>query len=177
MKTIYERWEEEKKTKVRSHSGFTALFCIAMCVVVLCSMTYAWFVGKSSSDSNTLATGTFALKEIKVHNQEQAKVDVSPDATQAGVYTCVLPTAGTYTVTLELADDATVRGYCIVRVGNKVQRTATLIGDNTANNPEEIRRNPLTFTITVTEETTVAFEPKWGTVENPEINENTNFQP
>lgn len=177
MKTIYERWEEEKKTKVRSHSGFTALFCIAMCVVVLCSMTYAWFVGKSSSDSNKLSTGTFALKEIKVYNQEQVQVTVSPDATQAGVYTCVLPTAGTYTVTLELADEATVRGYCIVKAGDKVARTAALIGPNTANNPENIIRNTLTFTITVTEETTVTLEPKWGSIENPEINEGTNFQP
>ncbi len=177
MKTIYERWEEEKKTKVRSHSGFTALFCIAMCVVVLCSMTYAWFVGKSSSDSNKLSTGTFALKEIKVYNQEQVQIAVSSDATQAGVYTCVLPAGGPYTVTLELADEATVRGYCIVKAGDKVQRTATLIGPNTANNPQGIRRNPLTFTITVTEETTVTFEPKWGSIENPEITQDTDFRP
>lgn len=94
---------------------------------------------------------------------------------QNGVFTCVLPEAGTYTVKLSLTQDATVKGHCLVTVGDDEMHTAAIIGENTNNCENETLTNPFVFTISVTDQdiangaVKVTFEPRWGVVVEPNI--------
>ena len=136
--------------------------CILLCVVAFSAGTYAWFVGDVSSNSNTLTSGSFNVVVSVVGTVNGEIVEPAPHSTAEGGWEYDL-SAGTYTVTLTLDDRASVKGHCIVVVGDRpAYHTAPIIGDSTANAAELPLSNPFVFTVTVSEETTLSVLPCWG---------------
>ena len=148
---------------------------ILLCIAALCSMTYAWFSGGTSSDANRLVSGSFdvAVSVIDVGNgvSSAGEITLVPDANNKSIHSCLLE-AGTYQVTLKLADTATAKGHCVVKIGGSTLYTEAIIGANTANAEGAVPNDPFVFTITVTAPTTVVFEPHWGVVVDSDIQYN-----
>ena len=175
MKNFFDCKDEKITEKAFSQSLIISVVSILLCIVALCSVTFAWFTGSTSSGNNTLIAGSFDV-DISV---SQVEGDVaSANAIEAisnaeGKYTYELQ-PGTYEITLKLTDTSTVKGHCVVTIGNGAeQHTDAIIGDNTANVDESTTKtDPFTFKITVTEVTTVTLEPRWGVVVNADIDYN-----
>ena len=192
MKHIFDSKDEKISDKAFMQSVVISVVGILLCIVALCSATFCWFTDGTQSNSNTLSSGSFGLQieVIKGNALTDASAQEGAGATdgvtttseaievneQNGVFTCVLPEAGTYTVKLSLTQDATVKGHCLVRVGDgAAMHTPAVIGDQTANNEgnADAVTNPFVFTITVTEATEVRFEPRWGIAAvDPDIQQN-----
>ena len=175
MKNFFDCKDEKITEKAFSQSLIISVVSILLCLVALCSMTYAWFTAETTSSSNTLIAGSFDV-DISVSQVEGGVA--SANAIEAisnteGKYTYELQ-PGTYEITLKLTDTSTVKGHCVVTIGNGAeQHTDAIIGDNTANVAENTpKTNPFTFKITVTEKTTVTLEPRWGVVVNADIDYN-----
>ena len=173
MKNIFDCKDEKITEKAFSQSLIISVVSILLCIVALCSVTYAWFTGETTSGSNTLMSGSF---DVKITVSELVDGVASATAIEAksnneGKYTYKLQT-GTYEISLALTEDSTVKGHCVVTIGNDTQHTDAIIGTNTANVENAATTDPFKFKITVTEETTVILEPRWGVVVNADIDYN-----
>ena len=173
MKNFFECKDEKITEKAFSQSLIISVVSILLCLVALCSMTYAWFTGETTSGSNTLMSGSFDVK-ITVSKLEDGVASanaIEAESNNEGKYTYkLLP--GTYEISLALTEDSTVKGHCVVTIGNDTQHTDAIIGTNTANVENAATTDPFKFKITVTEETTVILEPRWGVVVNADIDYN-----
>ncbi len=173
MKNFFDSKDEKITEKAFSQSMIISVVSILLCIVMICSMTYAWFTNETSSNSNTLMSGSFdvtiSITKLNDGTATASDVAVTPDPNNIGKYICDLE-VGTYTVTLNLTNESTVKGHCIVTVGNDTAKhTAAIVGEKMANDENGEQSDPFTFTITVTQPTTVTFEPRWGVVVNPDI--------
>ena len=173
MKNFFDCKDEKITEKAFSQSLIISVVSILLCIVALCSATYAWFTGETTSGSNTLMSGSF---DVKITVSELVDGVASATAIEAksnneGKYTYKLQT-GTYEISLALTEDSTVKGHCVVTIGNDTQHTDAIIGTNTANVENAATTDPFKFKITVTEETTVILEPRWGVVVNADIDYN-----
>lgn len=194
MKNIFDSKDEKLTEKAFIQSVVISVVGILLCIVALCSATFCWFTGGTENHSNTLVSGSFdvtitvvkgnalddanggqgtatAQADTEAAGGTQAEqIEVTADPAHAGVFVCNLPEAGTYTVTLTLKEGSTVKGHCVVTVGNdNAVHTAAIIGENTNNCEGEENTNPFVFTVTVQEATRVTFEPRWGVVVEPQI--------
>jgi hypothetical protein len=115
-------------------------------------------------------SGSFDVK-ITVSKLEDGVASanaIEAESNNEGKYTYkLLP--GTYEISLALTEDSTVKGHCVVTIGNDTQHTDAIIGANTANVENAAMTDPFKFKITVTAETTVFLEPRWGVVVNADI--------
>ena len=178
MKNFLDRNDEKISEKAFSQSMLVSVLSILLCIVALCSVTYAWFTNETASSNNKLTSGSFdvtiAVSKVEDGVATASNIDVQPDPANVGKYYCTLePVAGaetTYEISLKLTDTSTVKGHCIVKIGAaQEQHTAAIIGTNTANVVNEPVTDPFTFRITVKETTKVILEPRWGVVVNPDI--------
>ena len=134
----------------------TSVLGILVCIMCLCSATWAWFTGGVSSDQNKLKTGVFELV-VTVETEQGAPavrsaIQVSTDA--KGISLCEIESEGTYTITLTMSENTTVsKGFCVIKSGDKSFKTASIRSDDT---------EAFTFTIEVSGEATVTFTPAWG---------------
>lgn len=170
MKNIIDCKDEKITEKAFSHHLLVSILSILLCIVALCSITYAWFTSETQSGNNTLTAGSFDVTisvQNKVTLEEETLTKVSG---KEGIWQCNLD-PGTYTISLKLTSDATVKGHCKVQLGaGTVYHTDAIIGDNTANvDVSTPRTDPFTFTLTVTEDSTLTLEPVWGVVVAPDI--------
>lgn len=171
MKNIFTTSDEKISEKAFSQSIIISIVSILLCIVMLCSLTYAWFTSETSSGSNTLMSGTFdvTINVYKVIDGVATTSTIEAESNSEGMYSYTLE-PGTYEISLTLTDGSTVKGHCIVTIGNTVaQHTAAIVGTNTANIENEHITDPFTFQIKVTENTTVTLEPRWGVVVEPDI--------
>lgn len=174
MKNFFDCKDEKITEKAFSQSLIISVVSILLCLVALCSVTYAWFTGETTSGSNTLMSGSFdvtiAVSEVEDGVATTSAGTIDPVSITEGKYTYKFQ-PGTYEITLKLTDTSTVKGHCVVTIGNGAeQHTDAIIGDNSANVDESTTKtDPFTFKITVTEETTVTLEPRWGVVVNADI--------
>ena len=127
-------------------TSFLAMF---VCICMLCGATYAWFTAGTSSKSNTLTTGKFAL-DINVTDGDSNVLS----ANENNEYH--LNANGSYTVTLKVSNFTTVtRGYCIVTIEGDAYTTQAVYKANS-----EV---PFTFTVnTADSNVNVTFEAVWG---------------
>ena len=134
--------------KAFSRMMLTSVLGILVCLVCLCSATWAWFTADVASSNNTLMSGSFDL-EVSVND---VKLERSTD--RANVHT--FEKAGLYTVTLKMTEDTTVtKGYCVITVNGKPYKTASI------NNVDGT--NPFKFMLDVEEDgMTVKFTSAWG---------------
>ena len=170
MKNFFDCKDEKITEKAFSQSLIISVVSILLCIVALCSVTYAWFTGETTSGSNTLMSGSFDVK-ITVSKLEDGVASanaIEAESNNEGKYTYkLLP--GTYEISLALTEDSTVKGHCVVTIGIDTQHTDAIIGANTANVENAAMTDPFKFKITVTAETTVFLEPRWGVVVNADI--------
>ena len=174
LKDFFDRKDEKITEKAFSQSLLISVISILLCIVSLCSMTYAWFTTETASSSNTLTSGSFdvtiAVSKVEVGVAATGTDTIDPESNTEGKYTYKLQ-PGTYEISLTLTNESTVKGYCVVTIGNGAeQHTDAIIGDNTANvDKNTTKTDPFTFKITVTKETTLVLEPRWGVVVNADI--------
>ena len=162
MKGFFDMKPEKISEKAFMRGLIVSVIGIFICIVALCSATYAWFVGDVSSHSNTLTSGTFNVTVSVVGSDDSAVTEIAASETGDGGWEFDLP-AGTYTVTLKLTEQSTVKGHCIVTVGNDpAWHTAPVIGESTANAADLPLSDPFVFTVTVDEATTLTVLPCWG---------------
>ena len=168
MKHIFDSKNEKISEKAFVQTIVVSVASILFCIVALCSVTFCWFQGETGSNSNMLMSGSFDLA-VSVMS-ENGSVPVVPHDGREGVFVCQLPSEGTYTVTLELDPSSSVKGHCIVAVGDDdPKHTAAIIGENTVNEAGSPLMSTFTFTVTVQKAETVTFEPRWGIVVEPDI--------
>lgn len=175
MKKIFDCKDEKITEKAFSHHLLVSILSILLCIVALCSITYAWFTKETSSNHNNLTAGSFDVTiSVLSHDSEghvtENKISLAKVSGKEGAWQCNLA-PGTYTVRLKLTDDATVKGHCKVQIGSgTVYHTDAIIVDQTANvDTSTPRTNPFTFTLTLTEASTLTLEPVWGVVVEPDI--------
>ena len=164
MKGFFDCKDEKLTEKAFLQSVIISVVSILLCIVVLCTMTYAWFSSETSSTANTLMSGSFdvTISVSEVEDGVAAASTVEADSINEGKYSYTLA-AGTYEICLTLTEGSNVKGYCIVKIGSDAERhTDAIIGENTANVEEADITDPFKFKITLTEETTVILEPRWG---------------
>ena len=173
MKNIFDCKDEKITEKAFSQSLIISVLSILLCIVALCSTTYAWFSGGTSSNSNKLISGSFDVSVSVIKTSEaygtQIENSVAMVALDDGSYK--LSTPGTYTVILNPSDDATVKGYCIVTIDtNKVYRTSVILDSEMIDESYTEVTAPFTFTIVVDKiDTVVKFEPHWGVLVEPDV--------
>ena len=139
---------EKLSDKAFARLVVTSVLGILICLICLCSTTYAWFTGSVQVDSNTLKAADECLLSVSVYKDgaEEAIIDTDNSAT--------LDCEGTYTVTLTLPKES-ASGYLVVTVdgqhyySNYLQRSDNI--DQT-----------LTFTLNVTTAQNVIFTARWG---------------
>ncbi len=146
---------------------------ILLCLVVLCSMTYAWFTSETSSSSNTLMSGSFDITVNIAKIEGEAATANETVIFADGKYT--LTQAGDYTVTLTPTGEATVKGYCIVTIDNNmVFGTGVILDENMVDETYKDPTAPFVFKIVTNKiDTVVSFESHWGVLVDPDIQEDT----
>ena len=162
MKGFFDLKPEKISEKAFMRGLIVSVIGIFICIVALCSATYAWFVGDVSSESNTITSGSFNVTVSVIGSDEGAVTELTPRSTEDGGWEFALP-AGTYTVTLKLTEQSTVKGHCIVTVGNDpAWHTAPILSEAIANATGLTASDPFVFTLAVEEETTLTILPCWG---------------
>ena len=162
---------EKISEKTFSQSLIVSVVSILLCIVVLCSLTYAWFTTESESNSNTLTSGTFDVI-INVTDENASKVE----PTSSGDKYVYQLQPGTYEISLRLTESSTVKGHCVVNIGDGPDlHTAAIIGTNTANAAGAEITDPFTFKIVVTEDTTITLTPRWSIAAEPDIAYNSTY--
>lgn len=155
--------QDKLSDKAFSQSLTISIFSILLCIVLLCSLTFAWFNQDVSSPSNTLEAGQF-LVDITVTDDTTSTALVGSE--KNGVWTYALETADTYTVTITVSDQATAKGYCEVSLnGGELLSTVHLIGENYKGDVTGEPINAITFTVTHEDGEnagSLVIAPHWG---------------
>lgn len=137
--------------KAFSRLMLTSVLGILVCIMCLCSATWAWFSVNTSSSGNKVSSGQFDLT-VSVADASSEVTTLSENTLGKTVYT--FENIGVYTVKLKMTEDTTVtKGFCTLDVGNDTYYTASINAET----------DPFTFTIDVKEAgVTVTFSPAWG---------------
>ena len=184
LKSFFTSHDEKITEKVFSQSLLISVISILLCLVALCSMTYAWFTESTTSSENTLISGSFALDEptiVQVAEGGISTVNASADIVilnENGVYSCTLPANGTYLVTLTCGA-STAKGHCTVKINGCKKSTDVIIGAATVNKDvyTYTENDPFSFCIqTSTEAVTVEFDAAWGVVVSPDIKKDFTYR-
>ena len=179
MKNILNSKDEKITEKAFSRSLLVSILSIFLCLVVLCSMTYAWFTSGISSSSNKIVSGSFDfdVSVTKLTDNTSTASIITPIETDEnqGVFTYKL-SAGTYTVVLDLNNDCTAKGYGIIKIGSVEKQTDVLVGENTANREGYEQNDVFEFTLVVEEDDTIVeFIKHWGVGANFSITKDRTY--
>ena len=156
LKNHFDPNNEKITDRAFLHSFIVSIISILICIVALCSLTYAWFSAGVSSAGSSIAGSRFALDIKVVNNADDSDVVLTEN--DKGAFTCTLA-EGEYTVTLKMTDDTTAsKGFCDIKIDlNEVFHTSPVSKDET------IGHDPLSFTVKIVgESVSVTFVPKWG---------------
>ena len=118
---------------------------IILCMIVLCSTTWAWFTANVSSSDNTIQSAYCTVTVL---------VDSEGDN--------ILPTNDVYTLTAGKSYEFTLSAagtagsaYCIIRIGDNDYYTAQI--------PTTEPDNYITFTLEFSADTSLEVITRWGT--------------
>ena len=139
----------------------TSILAITICIVCLCSSTWAWFNTSVSGSGNEIKSAGECLLEIKITVPDPGdttkNIPLADDNGNAitnfeeGVN--IVP-GKIYTVTLTLPAGATSSGYCLISTGG-VDYCSEYIYRESA-------PNTVVFNLTVEQQQKVTFTPRWG---------------
>ncbi len=143
--------------RVLLESIVVSLVSIVLCVVVLCSATWAWFTDSAASGTSTITAGTFSLDiEVVKNSDSTSAAAISEGTTTPASSDVITPdgdgeyklTTGSYYVKLT-PKDGSCGGYCKIKVDDKEYYIGEISGE-------------YKFTLEVGKDATVTFEPRWG---------------
>lgn len=163
MRKLYNEFLHVSKDEKITDKVIVTRMTLTVIVIVACLFAmgisaYAYF-GHGVESSSVIQSGNFeTLISIKDQETDQS-VDIN-DVNSVTKSTTLQ--AGTYSVTIEKLGSAST-GFCIISAengGNVQYYTQQLGKDVTA---QDGKTYSITFTITVTEATTVRFTSTWGT--------------
>lgn len=152
MKNFFDTKDTTITEKVFSQSILASVMSILLCLVALCSMTYAWFSEDVTSSSNTIKTGNCTVT-VSVMNEE-TKID--PKADTSDIYS--FEADESYQITISATGSAT-SSYCVFVIGGKEYYTEQISTRNTD--------NTISFTLTFDAPTEVEIITRWGTYHIP----------
>ena len=142
---------ERLTDKAFSRLLLTSVLGILACLACLCSATWALFGAEVSNRDNVVEAGVFDLAVTVTDGATAAPLTVTEG--EYGTHACTLA-PGSYIVTLTVTDDTTVKGYCVVTVGGKSYKTASVNAEGAKS---------ISFTLEVQNSALNAvFAPTWG---------------
>ena len=124
----------------------TSAISVIICLICLCSTSWAWFSGGIESSQNEIKTGQ-CLLEVTVEKEGVALSEI-----ETGV---ALEMGTEYKVTLALPKGS-ASGYCLMQANGKDYYSKAILRH------EEEQAKTLSFTVKVKENTTVKFIARWG---------------
>lgn len=135
---------------------------MALCLVCLCSTTFAWYTKSSMSTSNRVRTAEGCLVSVSLIDTNFTD-DVSDDVPVFADFSAnetesekeVLLASGAYRVDISLPADS-ASGYCILTVGTEKYYSPYIARHQSA---EAVT---VSFSIKVTGDVSVTFTPHWG---------------
>ena len=145
--------EEQKKStekiadKAFSHLMISSFLAIFVCIVCLCSSTFAWFYDSAPSVGNKLQTMEECLLTVTLKNDGTALDDI--------VNGVELEAEKVYEVTLALPGGS-APGYCIIKTDSGEYYTPYIAHHNNA------EAEVVSFELTVGTTQTVKFITRWG---------------
>ena len=146
---------EQQNTEKLSDKAFarmllTSVLCVVLCLVCLCSTTYAWFSDSVQGNNNQIQAANACLLSVSVYKEGAEEAVATVDTQNAVKLEC----EGTYTVTITLPKES-ASGYLVLTVGGQEYYSDYLQrNDNTD--------QTLTFTLNVATVQHVTFTARWG---------------
>ena len=140
---------EKMADKAFNRLVFTSFLAIFMCIVCLCTSTFAWFYDSAPSVGNKLKTMEKCLLTVTVTAESNGE---KLNNVETGVE---LKAGEEYTVTLMLPGNS-ASGYCVIKTDNGEIYTPYIASH------DNINAEVVSFTLTVTTTQTVKFLPRWG---------------
>ena len=161
MKDVKSHENVDSADKAFTQSLLVSVISILLCLVALCSVTYAWFAEDVTTTNNKIEAGTFDLTvTMKAADDSEIPVTRGTD----GVWRATLPaTQDPYTVTLTVTQDSNVRGFCTVECGDAKWQTDAI----------EVGETSFTFTVALNgTDVEISLAPQWGYPAEPAITAN-----
>ena len=158
MKDVKSQKNVDLADKAFTQSILISVVSILLCLIALCSVTFAWFAEDVTTTNNKIEAGTFDLT-VTVTTEDGSEI-LATRGTD-GAWRATLPAAQTpYTVMLTVTAQTSVRGFCLVECGDaKWQTDAIEVGETT-----------FTFTVAVNgADVELSLAPQWGYPADPAI--------
>ena len=166
MKNFFETKQEKITDKAFTQSLFISIASILICIVMLCSITFAWFSDDVSNNTNKAVTGRFKI-EVQSIVHVEAEGDTEIGLNESSTYTL---DEGKYRVTVDLTAETTVKGYCIITVNVTEYHTDVIVNDQTKNDIYNTPNAPFVFTLVIPEGgATVSFDSRWSIPADVEV--------
>ena len=150
---------EKLTEKAFSRLMLTGILGILICIVCLCSATWAWYNTNTSSSENKLGSGVF---ELDVSVTDDTTAEIATFKQTDGSTLCALSDAGLYTATLTVTEKSTVtKGFCVLAAKGGRYPTAQIFNSGTKS---------ITFIIDAKEPNlSLTFIPAWGTPSSADL--------
>lgn len=152
MNKLKELFIESKQNKLTekafAQSITVSVISILLCLVALCSVTWAWFSEGVTSSSNTIKTGNCTVTVSVIHDGEE----FGPNAGTSGTYT--FEAGKSYQIKITSIGSAE-SSYCKLVIGGQdfyTEQVSTSEPNNT-----------ITFALTFDAQTEVEIITRWGT--------------
>ena len=143
---------EKLTDKAFSRLVITSVLGILVCIVCLCSTTFAWFADSAPSNGNSMKTADSCGLTVTVTDAGGNVIDNIENGVELD--------EGVYTVTISLPPD-TASGYCVITTGLESDTDIVYYTDYIARHNESEAKT-LSFSLVVATTKTVTFTPRWG---------------
>lgn len=141
--------KEDPAEKAFKQSIAASVGCILLCLIALCSATWAWFSESVNSRGNNIQSASCDVSVLVEHGG----TSVTPNS---GIYS--FEAGEMYNITLTATGSAST-AYCIFISGGNEYYTAQI---STA-----ALNNKMTFDVQFSAQTDVKIIPRWGTSSKP----------
>lgn len=149
IKELFFGSKQDKLTdKAFTQSIAVSVISILLCVVALCSVTWAWFSEGVTSSSNTIKTGNCTVT-VSVMNEE---TEIDPNTDTTGIYT--FEAGKSYQIKIS-STGSVESSYCKLVIGGQDFYTEQV----SASEPN----NTITFALIFDSQTEVEIITRWGT--------------
>ena len=149
IKELFFGSKQDKLTdKAFTQSIAVSVISILVCVVALCSVTWAWFSEGVTSSSNTIKTGNCTVTVSVMYDG----VEIAPNSDATGTYT--FEAGKSYQIKITFTGSAE-SSYCKLVIGGQDFYTEQV----SMSEPN----NTITFALTFDAQTEVEIITRWGT--------------
>ena len=141
--------KEDNNDKIFLKNVAISGIAILMCIVALCSSSWAWFQADASTEDIQLVAGKF---DLEVSITDSTNSPVLENARGVDSHSFALVGGETYTVVLSATDDSTLAGgYCKLSINGENFNTEYISTEQS-----------FSFTICLESDANVSFEAMWG---------------